>query len=223
MSMPDPDEHARALAADALSEGDPVGWFERLYAAADTGAATVPWDAPEPHFLLPEWAEAGGIDGTGRDAVVVGCGLGRDAEYLAGLGFRVTAFDVSESGVAAAKRRHPDSSVRYVTADLFDVPGDWVAAYDLVLESLTVQSLPLSLRAEAIGAVTRLVAPGGTLLVVAFGRDTEELPAGPPWPLSRAEIEAFGAGELRARRIEELRDAGPPEVLRWRAEFGRPL
>jgi hypothetical protein len=39
----------------------------------------------------------------------------------------------------------------------------------LVVESLTVQSLPRQLRAAAIARVREVVAPGGTLLVIAAG------------------------------------------------------
>jgi ubiquinone/menaquinone biosynthesis C-methylase UbiE len=73
---------------------------------------------------------------------VVGCGLGDDAEYVAGRGFDTVAFDISASAIRAARRRYPDSAVHYVTADLLDPPGEWERAFDLVVESLTLQALP---------------------------------------------------------------------------------
>jgi 2-polyprenyl-3-methyl-5-hydroxy-6-metoxy-1,4-benzoquinol methylase len=82
----------------------------------------------------------------GRSAVVVGCGFGRGAEHLAGLGFRTVAFDISPTAVRAARARHPDSPVRYQTADLLDPPTGWRPGFDLVLESMTVQALPVELR-----------------------------------------------------------------------------
>jgi SAM-dependent methyltransferase len=113
--------------------------------------------------------------------------------------------------------------VRYVQADLFDPPAKWRHAFDLVLESLTVQSLPVSHRARAIAQVPRFVAPGGTLLVVAAGRDDADAPDdGPPWPLARAEIDAFATDGVEPVRIEAIRDPAAPTGLRWRAEFRRP-
>jgi hypothetical protein len=50
----------------------------------------------------------------------------------------------------------------------------------------------------------------------------DDSPAGPPWPLTRAEIEAFGADELTRVRIEHHRDQGDPDWTRWLAEFRRP-
>lgn len=91
----DADAYARELASRSIAEGDPTGWFEPLYAAAASGAATVPWDRAAPHSLLAEWAARSRVTGEGRRALVVGAGLGRDAEFLAGLGFDVDAFDIS--------------------------------------------------------------------------------------------------------------------------------
>jgi SAM-dependent methyltransferase len=219
--MTDPDEYTRRLAAE--SGGDPTAWLGRLYAAAHDGAAVVPWDTTEPHFLVAEWARSRPLDGQGKRALVVGCGLGRDAEFIATFGFATTAFDVIKMAVDDARRRHAESPVRYVQADLFDPPAKWRHAFDLVLESLTVQSLPVSHRARAIAQVPRFVAPGGTLLVIAAGRDDADAPDdGPPWPLARAEIDAFATDGVEPVRIEAIRDPAAPTGLRWRAEFRRP-
>lgn len=220
--MTDPEEHAGRLAAEAIAEGRPTAWFERLYAEASDGAAVVPWDSAEPHFVVAGWARERALDGRGRRALVVGAGLGRDAEFIAGFGFDTTAFDISPSAVASARERHAGSNVHYQQADLLAPPPEWHHAFDLVVESLTVQALPDPPRRDAIAQVPRLVGPGGTLLVVAAGRDDDDPPEpGPPWPLVRAEVEAFASEGLETVRIEELRDPGPPHRLRWRAEFRR--
>ncbi|MFI7217240.1 class I SAM-dependent methyltransferase [Micromonospora maritima] len=201
------------------TEGDAIGRFERLYADAERGGAEVPWDLAAPHSLLAEWTGRSRPDGSGRRAVVVGCGFGRDAEHLAGLGFTTLAFDVSPTVVRAARRRHAGSPVRYEVADLFAPPAPWVGGFDLVLESMNVQALPVGLRARATAAVGRLVAPGGTLLVIAAGRRPGEAVDGPPWPLTRAEVESFGAADLTPALVEEI--TAPDGGLRWRAEFHR--
>jgi hypothetical protein len=57
--------------------------------------------------------------------------------------------------------------VRYLVADLLNPPADWLHAFDLVVEIISVQALPDPSRRQAIINVGRLVAPAGTLLVVA--------------------------------------------------------
>jgi SAM-dependent methyltransferase len=216
----DPDEETRRLAAASLADEEPTGWFERLYVAADEGEAIVPWDRGAPHPLFVEWAAARRLEGHGRRALVVGAGFGEDAEYLARLGFATVAFDISATAVRAARERFPASTVEYVTADLLAAPAEWRAAFDLVVEIFTVQALPDALRTRATEAVAGLVAPGGTLIVITAARDEDDGPMqGPPWPLTRREVEAFGSTGLRAVRIEDLGHAGDPAARRWRAEF----
>jgi hypothetical protein len=200
-----------------VSDEDPTGWFEPLYAAAARGEREVPWGRDEPRELLVEWASARGLEGGGLGACVVGMGFGADAEYLASLGFEVTAFDVAPTAVRGAQERHPGSSVDYVVADLLDPPKAWMEAFALVVDCLTVQSLPDSVRPAAIKRVSALVAPRGTLLIIASRRDEADGPVqGPPWPLTRAEVESFATGGVEVVRIEEISGS------RWRAEFRRP-
>ena len=131
------EEDAR-LASASLAAGDPTGWFDRLYAAGARGQVPVPWSRRQPHPLLVQWASARELSGAGQRAVVVGCALGADAEYVAALGFDTTGFDISGTAIRLARRRFRGSSVRYVVADLLDYPQAWLRAYDLVIEIITV-------------------------------------------------------------------------------------
>ena len=151
-----------------------------------------------------------GVDGTGRRALVVGSALGDDPELVASLGFETTAFDVSSTAVARAKARFPESRVNYRVADLLDAPAEWREAFDLVVEAITVQSLPHELRERAIAAIVSFVAPGGELLVVSAQAEDHPYGDGPPWPLTRAEVESFARDGLELRSLE---DTGQ----RWRA------
>ncbi|QIS07392.1 methyltransferase domain-containing protein [Nocardia brasiliensis] len=211
----------KRLAAASLAQDDPTGWFERLYVAAAHGTAIVPWDAADPNALLVDWLERRQLAEDGMRALVVGCGLGRDAEHLAGLGCRTTAFDISATAIKTARERFPDSTVDYTVADLLAPPAAWADGFDLVVESITVQSMPLSVRAAATANVAGLVAPGGDLLVIAGIRADDEVVDGPPWPLTRAEIDAFARPGLRSVKVEQVAPAGRPDFVRWRAVFHR--
>ena len=216
--MSDREADANQLSAAALEAGDPTGWFEPLYAEAAEGRAVIPWDRGGPHPKLVEWAAARPVPVPGQRALVVGSGPGSDAAYLAGLGWTVTGFDVAPSAVAAARKRFADDGVDFRVADVLDPPTEWTGAYDLVLESYTVQALPVALRPTVISRIRGFVAPGGTLLVLAAAEDAH-VQTGPPWPLSRAEVDSFAAGDgLQTVQIEDLRTA---VARRWRAEFRR--
>jgi SAM-dependent methyltransferase len=195
-------------------------FFDQLYVAASAGGEAVPWDrAGAPQQLLADWVAERSVTGAGRRAVVVGCGLGGDAEYLARLGFETTGFDFSPPAVEAARRLFPDSPVEYAVADLLALPPAWSGRFDFVLESLTVQSLPRSIRPRVVAAVRSLVAPGGSVLVISAQRGFRRESETGPWALSRADIESFADSDVTLVRIEE--PAGPDGGPRWRAEFHR--
>jgi SAM-dependent methyltransferase len=195
-----------------VSDADATGWFETLYVAAAAGRAEVPWDREAPQPLLVDWAA--GRSFAGGRALVVGAGLGMDAEFVSSLGYDTVAFDISPTAIETVRNRFPDTRVDYRVADLLDPPAEWRGAFGFVFESLTAQSLPEPQRARAIRNVGPFVAPAGTLLVVAAARDDGEPADGPPWPLVRAEVEAFATDGLETVRIERL-------DVRWRAEFRR--
>lgn len=213
---------AGQMAADSIAAGDPTGWFEELYAAAAAGRAAVPWDRGEPSPYLTAWAQARSLRGDGRRAIVVGCGLGDDAEFFAGLGFLTVAFDISPTAIASAQRRFPGSAVQYEVADVLAPPAAWHQAFDLVVESLILQALPDPPRRDAIVRIGGLVAPGGTLIAVTRAREPEEAVDGPPWALTRTEIDALEVSGLQPVSIEDLDDPQMPWPRRWRAEFRRP-
>ncbi|MFD6396199.1 class I SAM-dependent methyltransferase [Nocardia sp. NPDC060249] len=209
----------RRLAAQALAADDPTGWFEPLYAEAAAGTSVVPWDRDVPNPLLVDWLRTAALR-QGARAVVIGCGYGVDAEFIASHGIRTTAFDVSPTAIRGARARFPRSPVTYKVADLLHPPPSWLHAFDLAIESITVQSLPLDVRPLAVTGIRDLLAPGATLLVIA---DISQAPAttGPPWPLTRADIDSFTAPDLTPVRIETVSRADASGLHRWRAEFHR--
>ena len=190
--------------------------FEAMYAGAEAGGDKPPWDYGAPRPELVEWADAQALVGGGREALVVGCGYGADAEFLASLGFRTTAFDFAPTAISGARRKYPASEVNYLVADVLDLPREWQGMFDLVVESLTVQSMPPEQHSAAARSIAALVAPEGTLLVLATTREEHSQVKGPPWPLTCAELEVFANGDLVMRRLERIGSGAW-----WRAELSR--
>jgi len=214
-------ERARALAKVSLAQGDALGWFEQLYKEASGASSKIPWADREGHPLLREWLAVHGASVRGARALVVGCGLGEDAEELARTGAQVSAFDVAPTAIEWCARLWPNSSVVYSTANLLDPPPAWRAAFDFVLEIYTLQALPAELRERATRNMAQCLGPDGRLLAISRAREQGEPLGELPWPLVRSEVERFGEFGLRAVELEDLADAGDPPTRHWRAQFQR--
>ncbi len=196
----------REIAQQKLPQGDFSGFFDTVYATANGDAEGIPWADLQPHPVALTWLTEHQVTGTGKRALVVGCGLGDDAQELARRGFAVTAFDVSPNAIAWCRERFPASPVDYQTADLFAAPAAWKQSFDFVLEIYTIQALPATLRSQAIGSVASFVAANGTLLVVCRGREPQDEPGTMPWPLTRSEMAEFAQTGLREVTFEDVRD-----------------
>jgi SAM-dependent methyltransferase len=216
--------HARELAASHLARGDATGWFEELYRQAADDTANVPWADLRPNPNVVEWFLANPASGEGQGALVVGCGLGDDAEFLAARGYCVTAFDISPTAIDWCRRRFPNSPVNYVVGNLLAPASGWRHAFDFVLEAYTLQVLPEELRETAIALLADTVKPGGRLLVVCRGRNPEDPKGQMPWPLLREEMAAFERVGLTLAGFEEFWDRhDDPPAWRYRAHYTRPV
>ena len=211
---------ARALAKQFVSDNRPTEWFEVLYAEAEQGVSVVPWADLCPNPNLMAWLDRNPT-ACGRKALKVGCGYGDDVEELVRRGYEVTGFDVAPTAISHCRKRFPNSKARYVVADILTSPVEWNQAFDFVLESYTLQVLPPDQRALAIAEIAKLVAPQGTLLVIARGRDLSDDPGLMPWPLTIDDVRQFDATGLRLINLEDFLDQETPPVRRFRVEFRR--
>ena len=197
-------EKARKIAAKYAAQGDATGWFEELYKEAGGNNENISWADLKPNRFLVEWAEKARLQGNGRKALVVGCGLGDDAGFLDDLGFVVTAFDISPTAIEWAKKLHADRNIHFEAADLLAARSEWRNAFDFVLEVYTIQPLPLEMRPRVIDSIAAFVAPEGELVVVARGREDDEQPEQLPWPVSRRDLSRFNASGLAQQEFHVI-------------------
>ncbi|MEC9369004.1 MAG: class I SAM-dependent methyltransferase [Pseudomonadota bacterium] len=226
-----PDEEARreegkrradALRAEYLEAGNLNGWFEACYRFADGDAALVPWGHEMARPELAEWLQRLPPERRKGRALDIACGLGDNAAQLARAGFQVTAFDIAPTAIEWAQKRFPDLGIAWRRADLLDVPRDFRGAFDLVNETYTLQAIRPPYREEAITVLPGLVAPGGTLLVIARSRHDDEPENPPPWPLRRAELQPIVNAGLTEVAFEDFIVARKGRGVRhFRAEYRR--
>jgi SAM-dependent methyltransferase len=132
-------------------------WDER-FAGDGFAYGTKPsrWLVENAHLLPP-----------GLPVLALGEGEGRNAVFLAGLGFEVEAVDGSPVGLAKARRLAESRglSLRTTVADLADlVPA--AGRYGAVL--LVFLHLPPALRATVHARAAAALAPGGLVILEAF-------------------------------------------------------
>jgi SAM-dependent methyltransferase len=217
-SLSSGESRVHELSQTSYQQGDYTGWFEKLYAEAAGNADAIPWADRGLNYWLSDWIEKSNVIVQDRRVLVVGCGLGDDAEYLAQLGANVIAFDLSPTAIDWCHQRFPESQVNYQVADLFTTPADWKLSFDLVIEIYTIQALPANIRPNAIDCISNFVAPNGKLLVVCRGRD-REVPAGdnPPFALTQDELTRFTTTGLIQVSFEDFIDnleSGSPRRFR---------
>jgi SAM-dependent methyltransferase len=172
------------------------------------------WSA-EPNALIADLL--GGLPP--GDAVDLAAGEGRHALWLAGLGWRVTAVDFSDVGLARGRAQPGADRVTWVTADV----TTWTAepeSLDLVL--VAYLHLP---EADTTAVFTRAVGwlrPGGRLLVL--GHDVENLTAGVGGPQEAGLLHSVDrlapvAALLDVDRAEQVRRETPAgtalDTLLW--------
>lgn len=212
-------DRVKTLANQSLKQSNPSGWFEILYSEANQDASQVPWAKLKIHPHLQDWLNESSFTTNNKSALVVGCGLGDDAEALQKLGFQVTAFDISSTAINWCKQRFPESQVNYLVADLFDLPSQWNQTFDLVVEIRNIQALPLKVRTEAIKSVGKLVASNGKLIVITRFRDSDTEPDGPPWALSEKELAQFQELGLKEMRRQVFFEGDSGEVIKLWIEY----
>jgi SAM-dependent methyltransferase len=163
-------------------------------------------------------------------AIDLAGGEGRNAVWLAEQGWDVELVEFSTVALEKASAVAEARGVTLATtlADVTEEPALDPAGLVLVC----YLQLPAAPLARALGHAARLVAPGGTLLVVAHERDNlEHGHGGPPDPAvlpTVDEVLAAIAGQgLMVERAEQVRrpvatDEGPREAIDLLVRAGRP-
>jgi SAM-dependent methyltransferase len=140
------DWDARYASSDAVWSLEPNAWVEATLAHLEPGTA-----------------------------VDLGAGEGRNALWLASLGWEVTAVDFSGVGLATGARRAAELGldIEWVTADA----TTWVSPQQVDLVVIAYLQLPAAELSRAVGTAAGYLAPGGTLALV--GHDRENTVGGP--------------------------------------------
>ena len=142
---------------------DPAVFWEEFYAPGRR-----PWSGRPNALLVDELAVRPLVPGTVLD---LGSGSGGDAVWFAGLGWTVTAVDISAAALAVGAEAARDAGVTdRITWHHRDLEADFPTGHwDLVVASYLQSPVALD-RDRVLQAAAEAVRPGGTLLVLGHER-----------------------------------------------------
>lgn len=199
------------------AQKEATSWFDDHYKEAKKELSAVAWAKGTTNPLLQEYLDT--MYTMPSKAIVIGCGLGDDANALYEAGFDVTAIDISPEAIEWAKERFGDTSIDFRVADLFDLPQELLGKFDFVFEAFTIQALPLSLRDRVITAIASLMAPKAKVLAVCNAKREGEHFDGPPWPLTTNELRLFTMKECKELEFSIYEEQSHLSTLKVRAIF----
>ncbi len=133
------------------------------------------------------------------DALDMGCSSGRNALYLAGQGFRVTAVDANPNAIAALQSILSQEGLDTIDARVYDINEARLDAdYDFIVCTVTLMFLQPDRVDAVLADMQHRTRPGGhNLIVCAMDTDDYPCPINFPFTLRSGELsQAYAGWEL---------------------------
>lgn len=151
-----------------------------------------------------------------RPVLIPGCGSAYEALALAEAGWTVRAIDFSADAVAVARKQLGTQAGLVEQADFFNYRPPFAPGW--IYERAFLCALPPSRRADYASRMAELLAPGGLLAGLFFFGDS---PKGPPFGISRAELDALLGPSFEPVEDEAVTDSisvfsGRERWMTWR-------
>ena len=148
----------------------------------------LPWDMGTATPVFQRLIENGAFP-HGK-VLVVGAGSGHDARLFARHGFDVTAVDFAPGAIATMRAAaEPTAPVDIRQADLFELPEEFSAAFDYVLEYTCFCAIDPEKRPSYAAAIDQTLRPGGQIIALVL--PIRGGPGGPPFQASPDEYIAL--------------------------------
>jgi len=155
-------DHLTPDRADGTSRSASDHWSEVLRREGH------PLNTDLPDVNLLAWRDVGLLpSGRRRQALDVGCGLGRNARWLAGHGYEVTGIDIAAPALQEARSRTTVESVTFAECDFLrdPVPG---SPFAVVYDSGFFHHVAPHRRVTYLEVLDRCLEPGGLFGVCTF-------------------------------------------------------
>ena len=198
------------MSANSPTTGDAGHWNQR-FAADDFVFGT------EPNQWLRRHAASFAFHGR---VLCVADGEGRNSVWLARQGFQVDAFDISEVGLAKARKLAASAGVK-VSYQLADCDSfAWPTAVYDGIAAIFVQFADPDLRKRLFARITASLKPGGILILQGYTPKQLEYRTGGPSAVSHLYTEAMLRDAFSELEIVELHEY-ETELSEGRGHHGR--
>ncbi len=142
------------------------------------------WDLMGPHPELGSIVSQLKLQ-TAR-VLVLGAGRCHDANFLAKLGHKVMAVDISPLAIEQAKKLYGENpNLEFLVSDIFELPKDFDHSFDLVFEHTCYCAIDPKKRKELVKVWNRVLSERGNLLGIFWAMWR---PLGPPFGTTEWEI-----------------------------------
>ncbi|HEY1458044.1 MAG TPA: class I SAM-dependent methyltransferase [Solirubrobacteraceae bacterium] len=172
-----------------------------------------PWDQDHVPAELAALVQGPDALAPGR-ALDIGCGTGTQAVFLAQHGWQVTGVDAVQRALDRARQRAQELGVdvRWTAGDVTRLQTLGLqAGFSLLHDRGCFHDLPEDARDAYARGVSSLAAPGGTLLLMAFGPGRR---IGAPSGASEDEIRARFASDWDVMSVDSDSGPDPPGPMR---------
>ncbi len=154
------------------------------------------------------------------------CGKTRDLAFLRARGHEVLGTEIvpaaiaqlfAEHGAAGEEhlveaaspfRRHSVGGLTVLEGDAFALePGHLGGPVDAIFDRAALVAVAPETRGLYVASLTRVLRPGGVLLLVTFDYDQTKV-SGPPWAVSNAQVEALFGASYEVTLLEDRAGTG---------------
>ncbi|MRX08110.1 methyltransferase domain-containing protein [Pseudoduganella sp. FT25W] len=171
-----------------------------------------PWDKGGVPQALRDFAAGSGPLVT----LIPGCGSAYELAFLVGQGWDATAIDFSPAAVAQGKHAAGEYAARVVEADFFAWQPE--RPLQLIYERAFLCAMPRAMWPQVAARWAQLLAPGALLAGFFF---FDEAPKGPPFGISRAQLDDLLRADFDCLADDAVSDsipvfAGKERWMAWR-------
>jgi len=167
------------------------------------------WEGEQPTSLATELVEKGIVKESSH-VLDLGCGFGRNANWLAGKGAIVDAININEEELNEGKRRAQEQgvNVNYVKADAGLLPFE-DSSFDVLLDAGCTHMCDKETQEKAVLEANRVIKQGGYLQFFGFSREHPSYQRNPNSPQFR-DIE-----DIKKQYCQYFEIVGEPKKKEW--------